>query len=523
MKFSLTVLALAVLPGAAFGQFQFRDVNSKSLELSQDHSPVFVFNYGTMLKAGVPADRARCCYLHPVYAPTGAVITDDFPDDHHHHRGISWMWLVVIVDGKTCDLWTIKGILARFEKWDLKEAGSDRAVLAFTDGWYVGDRKVVEENIAIVAHAAAGGRRDLDFTLRLRASGANVSIAGTPDLGKGYGGFNIRFAPRTGTVIDTAGGANVADSDLKPNAWAELRGDFAGKPAATRIIVDASNPQSPYGWCLRQYGFLGVDFPGLRPYTLPAGQPLVLKFRVSLSAGDASRVAAKKVLVYTRNHTPDGKGYVHDNIQDSVNAIRKMGAENGFSVDATDDPVFFTDATLQQYQAVVFANSNDEAFAGDAGRQAFRRYIEAGHGFIGIHSAAGSERSWPYYWSILGGSFLYHPKLQRFLVRVADPGHPATRELPATFEWEDECYHLQYLNPNLHALLVTDPAKLDDPRRARDPFGLVGTALPLAWTLNEDGGREFYTSLGHQKEHYQNPILYRHILGGILWAMGERK
>jgi type 1 glutamine amidotransferase len=50
----------------------------------------------------------------------------------------------------------------------------------------------------------------------------------------------------------------------------------------------------------------------------------------------------------------------------------------------------------------------------------------------------------------------------------------------------------------------------------------VGDALPLAWTLSVDGGREFYTSLGHKIEYYHDPLLYQHILGGILWAMGDK-
>ena len=84
----------------------------------ENGSPVFVYNYGMMLKKGVAEDRTRCCYLHPVYAPNGVILTDDFPEDHPHHRGINWTWPVVTVDGKTYDLWTIKGILARFEKWE---------------------------------------------------------------------------------------------------------------------------------------------------------------------------------------------------------------------------------------------------------------------------------------------------------------------------------------------------------------------------------------------------------------------
>ena len=510
----LLVLVFAAAPARA--QFEFKELDAKSLQLAEKGAPVFVFNHGTMLPEGVPTDRARCCYLHPVYAPNGVILSDDFPKDHYHHRGISWMWPVVTVDGKTYDGWMLKGMAPRFEKWLTREATAAGATLAFRDGWYVGERKVVEEEIRIAVHPAVNGRRDLDFTLSFRPTGADVSIAGTSEGNKGYGGFNLRFAPRTGTTITTEKAADVPDSDRVPYAWAELAGDFGGKRASARFTIDPETPGFPNTWCLRHYGFLGVNFPGLTTYRLNPAAPLVLKFRVTLAAGEAAQ-PAPKVLVYTRN----GKGYVHDNIEDSVKAIRRMGAENGFSVDATDNPNFFTDATLKQYQAIVFSNSNNEAFDNDAQRDAFKRFIQSGRGFAGIHSASGSERAWPYFWSVIGGSFLYHPKLQPFTVRVADPKHPAVKGLPATFEWEDECYHLSYMNPDLHPLLVTDPAKLDDKDRDKHPFGLVGNSLPLSWTLQVDGGRQFYTALGHKKEHYTNPILYNHILNGIRWVMKQ--
>jgi type 1 glutamine amidotransferase len=237
--------------------------------------------------------------------------------------------------------------------------------------------------------------------------------------------------------------------------------------------------------------------------------------------GAAVFAADKKVLVYTRNYTPDGKGYVHDNIATSVETIKKMGAENGFAVVASDDPKQFTDANLKQYNALVFSNSNNEAFESDAQREAFQRYIRAGGGLVGIHSASGSERKYPYFWSVLGGKFVRHPKQQKFTVRVADKNHPATKELPATFEWTDECYYTDNLNPGLKPLLVTDPAKLDDPQKATYPGDRFGDALPLSWYQKFDGGRQYYTALGHNKADYANPILYKQILGGILWVMGK--
>jgi uncharacterized protein len=239
----------------------------------------------------------------------------------------------------------------------------------------------------------------------------------------------------------------------------------------------------------------------------------------SHSAGSsATALPDKHVLVYTHN----GQGYVHDNIQASVDAIKKMGAENGFAVDVTDDPFFFTDQTLKQYKVLVFANTNNEAFVNDAQREAFKRYIESGGGFVGIHIASGSERNWPYFWSVLGGKFVRHPPRQEFLVRVKDADFPSTRQLPSTYQWKDECYFLEHINPDVHVLLVTDPTKLDDPDKAKFPDSGFGHELPLSWYHNFDGGREYYLSLGHYKEDYSNPLLYNQILGGILWAMGGK-
>ncbi len=229
--------------------------------------------------------------------------------------------------------------------------------------------------------------------------------------------------------------------------------------------------------------------------------------------------AEKKILIYTRNYTPDGKGYVHDNIQTSVEAIKQIAAENGFAADASDDPKLFTGNNLKQYKVLVFSSSNNEAFENDAQREVFKKYIQAGGGYVGLHSATGSERKWDYYQAVAGGKFDRHPKLQKFTVTVKDPNNPATKGLPATFEWEDECYYHTNLNPDIHVLLTADPAKLVDPGKPRFP----GDAIPLGWYHNYDGGREIYIALGHKKEHYSDPILRKLIAGAILWAAKEAK
>ena len=233
-------------------------------------------------------------------------------------------------------------------------------------------------------------------------------------------------------------------------------------------------------------------------------------------------VAQAKILVYTRNFTSTGKGYVHDNIAASVDAIRKMGASKGFGVDVSDDPTSFSESNLRQYSALVFSNSNNEAFATEAQKSAFKGYIQSGGGFVGIHSASGSQRDWPYFWAVLGGKFAGHPVQQLFKVRLVQNTFPASSGIPAEFAWWDECYFVDHLNADIRPVLVTDRTLLTGLDALKLDADSFPNPLPLAWYHEFDGGREFYVALGHRKEDYANPILYGIIEEGIVWAMTKR-
>jgi type 1 glutamine amidotransferase len=228
----------------------------------------------------------------------------------------------------------------------------------------------------------------------------------------------------------------------------------------------------------------------------------------------------RRVLVYTKNQV--GKGlYVHANIPASVAAIKKLGEENHFAVDVSDDPKAFTSDNLKRYKAIVFDNTNNEIFDNDEQKQALQAYIHGGGGFVGIHSASGSMRQWPWFWSVLGGKFSRHAKLQTFTLKVKDPKDLSVAHLPASFQWTDEFYYTDHMPEGLHVLLAGDLTKLEDPGKDKYPGKKFGDEFPLAWRHQFDGGREWYTALGHQAEHYSDPLFTKHLLGGILWAMGE--
>lgn len=236
-----------------------------------------------------------------------------------------------------------------------------------------------------------------------------------------------------------------------------------------------------------------------------------------LSAGFACQSSKKRALIYTKN----GPGYVHDNIAASVHAVSELCQTRGIVVKVSDDPAIFTDASLDSFAVVIFCNSNNEAFDNEEQRNAFVRYIHSGGGFVGIHSACGSERNWPWFWAMLGGKFVRHPVLQPFDIKVIDKQHPATQSLPEPWQWEDECYYIDHLNPDIHVLLAVDLTTIDDPDRATYPGVTFGDLFPLAWYHQYEGGRQFYTALGHKIDHYSDPVFLKHLDGGILWAMNK--
>ncbi len=246
---------------------------------------------------------------------------------------------------------------------------------------------------------------------------------------------------------------------------------------------------------------------------------LLAVFVLSLAATAPAASAERRVLVYTKNQT--GKGlYVHDNLKASAEAIQKLGRENGFPVEVSADPSLFSRAGLAKYKVIVFDNTNNEIFENEAQKEALQDFVHRGGGVVGIHSATGSMRNWPWFWSLIGGKFKRHAKMQTFTVKVQDAGDISTKSLPATFEWTDEFYYVEHMPEGLHFLLMGDLKNLNDPGKDTYPGRQFGDEYPLSWRHEFEGGRSWYTALGHQPEHYTDPRLTQHLLGGLLWAMG---
>ena len=218
---------------------------------------------------------------------------------------------------------------------------------------------------------------------------------------------------------------------------------------------------------------------------------------------------AKRVLVFSKTN-----GFHHSSIPNGKEAIQKLGKENGFGVDLTDDSLFFTEDNLKKYAAVIFLNTTGNILDYKE-EAAFERFIQAGGGYIGVHSATDTEYDWIWYSKLVGGQFDSHPKQQNAKLNVIDKNHPSTKHLPDVWERFDEWYNFKNLNKDVHVLVKIDEKSYEG--------GKLGDDHPMAWYHDYDGGRAFYTEFGHTEASYTDSSYLKHLLGGIEYAIGENK
>jgi type 1 glutamine amidotransferase len=193
--------------------------------------------------------------------------------------------------------------------------------------------------------------------------------------------------------------------------------------------------------------------------------------------------------------------------------IAQMSVRYGFDVDATENAALFTDENLAKYDVVIFLCTTGDVL--NATQQAaFERYIQAGGGYAGIHSASDTEYDWPWYGGLVGAYFRNHPQIQVATMNVEDRRSAATRHLGRTWTREEEWYNFR-TNPRdtVHVLLSVDESTYDP------GSGAMGDH-PISWCQPYDGGRAFYTALGHRGIYWDEPDLLRHVLGGIRMAAG---
>jgi type 1 glutamine amidotransferase len=230
-----------------------------------------------------------------------------------------------------------------------------------------------------------------------------------------------------------------------------------------------------------------------------------------VSAPRPAGLEGARILVFS--HTT---GYRHEAIGAAVPAITRLIVDQGGVAVASEEPAMFDAGRLAGFDAVVFLSTTTDPQRPESEwltgprREALQAFVRRGGGIVGIHAASDSHYHWPWYGEMLGGRFQRHPRgTQRGRLTVIDATHPATASLPSTIAHTDEWYAIRDWRPGSGLLLTLDPASIGEP---------AGAPWPISWSREFEGGKVFYTALGHTPETYAEPFFLDHLRGGLAWA-----
>ena len=214
------------------------------------------------------------------------------------------------------------------------------------------------------------------------------------------------------------------------------------------------------------------------------------------------------VLVFSKT-----AAFRHQSIEAGKTALAKMAKEKGFGVSFTEDAAQFTELNLKKFNTVIFLNTTGDILNNEQ-QNAFERYIQAGGGYVGIHAATDTEYEWPWYNQLAGAWFLDHPmpnNVQKGRFYVTQKNE-FTAGMPDSFERSDEFYAFKDISPKINVVLKIDEKSYTG--------GKNGDNHPMSWYQEFQGGRSFYTAMGHTDETFAEPLFLNHLYAGIKYASG---
>ena len=223
-----------------------------------------------------------------------------------------------------------------------------------------------------------------------------------------------------------------------------------------------------------------------------------------------AQTTAFNILVFSKTAS-----FRHASIDAGKKALSKLATEKGFTTSFTEDAAQFSDKNLQKYNAVLFLNTTGDVLS-DQQQIAFERYIQAGGGYVGVHAATDTEYGWAWYGKLAGAYFLDHPmtpsNVQNGKFIVTKKNHWATQGMPDEFERKDEFYSFKDISPKINVVLKIDEKSYTG--------GKNPDFHPISWYQEFDGGRSFYTAMGHTDETFSEPLFLNHLFAGIKYAAG---
>lgn len=296
---SISLTGLLCISGfiVCYGQnFNFHEDEGVIL-LKYNNQNIFFYQKKTKSRGG---QYPRANYIHPLYGLSGEILTEDFPEDHLHHRGIFWAWHQLYIKNKRAgDGWECNGIT-----WDVirteYQAYEDSARLitwVIWEGILPGDSSnspvaLIREKTVITAFKQNEDRLEIRFDIHLSAIHEGTLIGGSEDI-KGYSGFSIRTKlPQDLTFYAINGKVKPLETAIQAGGWIDMKGTFAPnlrQQTALTMMCDPNHPVPFHGWILRDKGSMqNAAFPGTKPIPILKGETLRMRYEILLHRPEMS-------------------------------------------------------------------------------------------------------------------------------------------------------------------------------------------------------------------------------------------
>ena len=244
---------------------------------------------------------------------------------------------------------------------------------------------------------------------------------------------------------------------------------------------------------------------------------LIIVLFLMINAGIFAQETAKKLpseqtpalLIFTAVEDPKK---AHKVTSFAAETIVQLAQNDNFMIEITDDSNIFTEQNLPGFAAIIFLNTRGNVLD-EKQQSALQKYIRGGGGAAVIHAAMLAEENWEWFRALLGTQFKNHPAIQPGKLINAAPEHKVNHGLPESWMHSDEWYNYTAVPKNVTVLLNVDESTYQG--------GIHGENHPIAWCHEYDGGRIFYTALGHTNESWTNQLFLQHVFNGIRFVTGS--
>ena len=225
------------------------------------------------------------------------------------------------------------------------------------------------------------------------------------------------------------------------------------------------------------------------------------------SCKPSEKILAQEVLVFSKT-----VGFRHKNIDAGKEALKKIAEQNNWTITFSEKASIFNEESLKNVKVIIFLSTTGNIL-NTWQQSSFMDFIQKGGAYVGIHAASSTESDWAWYGQLVGAYFKNHPDIQKATINIVDQNHPSTEHLDKTWRRTDEWYNFKNVldEKKYHILANVDESSYEG--------GIMGEKHPISWCHEFEGGRAFYTALGHTKASFQEEKFLKHIEGAIIWAM----